>query len=160
LLQYRNPWLLEHASKMLVSRKMHKVAQLTGQQLSDLLVACRDCSILTRCCWHIWEYGSRSGADLVALELAGVVHAYQLEGYHTHSFCKHLQPGSSSLLMHCRMGEQDQFTDLVVAAHALASMPGVGVGSSRPNDATVAAVLAVAAAAVLVGLSGPRLELC
>jgi len=150
LLQYRNPWLLEHASKMLVSRKMHKVAQVTGQQLSDLLVACRQLQYFNPLLLAL--LGTTAGADLVETwsgwELAGVLHGYQLEGYQHPQLLQAAAARLQQLAEALQDGEQDQLANLVAAAHGLASMPGVGVGSSQPTDATVAAVLAVAAAAM------------
>eukprot|EP00775_Hariotina_reticulata_P005134 gene5134-5374_t len=150
LLQYCNPWLLEHASKMLVSRRMQKAAQVTGQQLSDLLVACRQLQYFNPLL--LAYLGTTAAAGLVDTlmvpELTGVVQGYQLAGYqHTQ-----LLQAAAARLRRLAEGEQEmqheQLACLIAAAHALASMPGVGVGPPQPGDRTAAAVLAVAAAAV------------
>lgn len=150
LLQYGNPWLLEHASKMLISRRMHKAAQMSGQQLSDLLVACRQLQYFNPLL--LAHLGTTAAAGLVETlmgpELAGVVQGYQLAGYQ-HS---QLLQAAAARLQQLAEGQQDmqqeQLAYLIAAAQALASMPGVGVGPQQPDDRTAAAVLAVAAAAV------------
>jgi hypothetical protein len=40
-LRYRNPWLLDHTSKILVSTRMRKAYLLTPQELAHILASCR-----------------------------------------------------------------------------------------------------------------------
>lgn len=83
VLRYRNSWLLDQASKILVSHKLRRAHQLTPEQLADVLGSCYQLSYLNPLL--LSHLGSVAAVTQVPgcspAQLAAVVQGYKLLGF-------------------------------------------------------------------------------
>jgi hypothetical protein len=153
LLSYRNPWLLQQAAKMLVSRKMHKARQLSACQLADVITACRNLQETpnARLLGHLGTVAAENPSQVAswsAGELAAVLQAYAAVGFQQPVL---LQAAAARLLQLSSSGapqqqqQQQSLPQLIAAAYYLASMPLAG-GTAAERAVAGHAVTSVAAA--------------
>jgi hypothetical protein len=151
ILSYRNPWLLEQAAKMLVSRKLHKASQLRARQLADVITACRNSQEApnARLLGHMGTVAAENPSQLAiwsAGELAAVLQAYAEIGFQQPVL---LQAAAARLLQLAGSDapQQQDLPQLIAAAYYLASMPLAG-GTAAERAFAGQAVASVAAAAL------------
>jgi hypothetical protein len=160
LLSYRNPWLLEQAAKMLVSRKLHKARQLSGRQLADVITACRNLQETpnARLLGHLGTVAAENPSQLASWSaggLAAVLQAYAAVGFQQPvllqaAAVRLLQLTSGDAPKQQQQQQQQQQQDLpqlIAAAYYLASMPLAG-GTAAERALAGHAVASVAAAAL------------
>lgn len=116
-LRYRNTWLLERVSRILVSRKLAKAHQLSPEQLSDVLRACHQLNYLNPMLLsHLGTVAAETQVlGYCPTQLAAVVQGYCLLRFHQPQL---LQAAANRLLQ------------LVVAGTAAAAVdsPNEGTG--------------------------------
>lgn len=155
ILRYRNPWLLDHASRILVSRRLNKVQHFSAAQLADLLTAFSQLRFHNaRLFDHLAEVAAETQTlcpSWSAAELAAV-----LQGFSLVAFCQPqlLAAGAARLVqLAAHQGNAQlqllpgQSVPLIAAAYHLASMPAAS-GDAPEGSAKAAAVAAAAAAVV------------
>ncbi|KAF8066274.1 RAA3 [Scenedesmus sp. PABB004] len=153
LLRYRNPWLLERAAKVLVSRQLRKAAALTGAQLGDVLQAC--CALRYHNTLLLGHLGAVAAEALAPGWRAGEL-AAALRGFAAARFAQPaLQLAAAARLRELAArppGEQAraELPALAEAALELCSLPPAG-GTAAERALGSEAVAAVAAAALQAG---------
>lgn len=163
ILRYRNPWLFEQASKMLVSRKLAKAVQFTASQLADIMLACKQLRYHNGLLFaHLGSVAAESLCiSWTAAELAAVLQGYCATGFYQPQLLLAMarqlvgkcdtrrqqirqQEGGATQQLQQLQHHGDEAGDLISAAYWLAHMPAAG-GLANERSLTRQAVFAVAA---------------